>query len=65
MKTLAAYDCNTRYQDLIKIIGTLRETVNELEEENEKLSSTVEWMHDAIWEQLRIIRELEQKEARD
>lgn len=34
-------------------IGALIKRISELEKENQKLSETVEWMHDTIWQMLR------------
>lgn len=44
-----------------ELIGQLTDHIKELETDNRKLSETVEWMHAAIWEQLRKIKVMEQE----
>lgn len=42
-----------------QLVATLNARIQELEEENHQLNSTIEWMHQTIWELLRRNRELE------
>lgn len=42
-----------------QLVATLNARIQELELENQQLNSTVEWMHQTIWELLRRSRELE------
>ena len=45
-----------RFLNEQEIIKQLLKTISDLEQENKQLSSTVSWMHDTIWEQLRLIQ---------
>ena len=47
-----------------KTIGYLTNELNRLEADNQQLNSTVEWMHDTIWDLLRKTKAL-QKELDD
>ena len=42
-----------------EIIGHLTHALAELQEENQKLNHTIDWMHKTIWEQLRKTQTLE------
>lgn len=45
-----------RFLNEQEVIRQLLKTISDLEQENKQLSNTVSWMHDTIWEQLRLIR---------
>lgn len=44
-----------------KTIGYLTTELNRLEADNQQLNSTVEWMHDTIWDLLRQTKALQRK----
>ena len=42
-----------------EVIGHLTQEVADLEKENKRLNETIDWMHQTIWDQLRLIKSLE------
>lgn len=43
------------------IIGELVQQLTELEQDNQKLNETIEWMHKTIWDQLKRLKALERE----
>ncbi len=44
-----------------EIIGRLTQEVTALEQENKRLNNTIDWMHQTIWDQLHLIKNLERE----